>query len=221
MSEYRAKSNWKSQTKAAAYAKSRDPSRYKRASQEDLILSGWLDQLPTGAAVLDCPCGTGRFISLITGKGFVYTGADISAAMMEEAKKIVPTGSLINFVEADAENLSFPDNSFDCVIVWRLLQHIVDPAVRLQILREAARVSRNKVFISFYHPLSFTALRLWIKNRLAGKKKQRGTFTHWQLQREVKSCGLELSETKSYQKFISINWFACLTKVAAANPNLS
>ncbi|MEO6034840.1 MAG: hypothetical protein ABIQ35_06270, partial [Verrucomicrobiota bacterium] len=66
--------------------------------------------------------------------------------------------------------------------------------------------------ISFYHPFSFTHLRLQIKNQFAGKKKQRGTVSHWKLKREAASCGLEVCETKSYQKFVSINWFACLGK---------
>lgn len=219
MNEYRAKSNWQSVAKAAAYKKSRDPSRYKRTSREDLIMGAWLDDLTPGSTVLDCPCGTGRFIPLITGKGFHYTGADISDAMMEEARKIAPSAP-IEFVKADAEKLPFADNSFDCVIVWRLLQHIVDPVIRLQILREAARVSRRKVLISFYHPFSFTAFRLLIKNQFSQKKKQRGTFTHWQLKREAESCGLNVTETKSYQKFVSINWFACLTKTAHAKSGL-
>lgn len=212
MSDYRAKQNWQSATKAKAYTKSRDPSRYKRAALEDEILSGWLDELKPGASILDCPCGTGRFIPLLTKKGFRYTGGDISVEMIEEAKQIPESKSVVEFVRVDAEKLPFPDNSFDCVIIWRLLQHIVDPTVRLRILREAARVSRQKVLISFYHPFSFTHLRLLIKNQFAKKKKQRGTVSHWKLKREAASCGLEVSQTKSYWKFVSINWFASLSK---------
>ncbi len=211
-SDYRAKHNWQSAKKAAAYKESRDPSRYKRAPIEDRILTGWLNQLKRGASVLDCPCGTGRFTSLITGQGFHYTGADISVAMMEEAKKTVADPSTIQFVEADAEKLPFPDNSFDCVVVWRFLKHIADPAVRLKILAEAARVSRDKVLISFYNPVSFTFLRIQIKNQFAKRKKHPGVFTHWQLQKDAAQCGMEVSQTKSFQKFVSINWFACLTK---------
>jgi hypothetical protein len=106
-------------------------------------------------------------------------------------------------------------------VIWRLLHHIVDPAIRLQILGEAARVSRQKVLISFYHPVSFTALRLKIKNQFSQKKKLRGTFTHWRLKKDAEHCGLEISETKSYQKFVSINWFACLTKKMSAICNHS
>ncbi len=211
-SDYRAKHNWQSPKKAAAYKITRDPSRYKRAPKEDAILKGWLGTLNPGASVLDCPCGTGRFTPLITQLGFRYTGADISVAMMNEARKTSGAGSAIDFIEADAEHLPFPDNSFDCVIIWRFLKHIVDPTVRLRILAEAARVSRDKVLISFYHPLSFTFARIQIKNRFSKKKKNPGVFTHWQLEKDAKQCGLEVSETKSFQKYVSINWFACLSK---------
>jgi len=210
--DYRAKHNWQSAAKAAAYRKSRDASRYGRTFKEDKIVGNWLNDLPQNATILDLPCGTGRFVHLINSRGFRYTGADIAEAMLKEAREVAGPDSRAEFILADAENMPFADNSFDCVIVWRLFQHLTDATIRVKILREAARVSRRKVLVSFYHPFSFTSLRLGLKNRFSARKKQRGVVTHWQIDREGEDCGLRLIETKGFQKFISINWFACFEK---------
>ena len=74
---------------------------------------------------LDAGCGTG-FLSLeLAGRGHRVTGIDFAPAMLAEAKKKAAAQALaIRFEEADAEQLPFPDASFDLVmsrhVLWTL-----------------------------------------------------------------------------------------------------
>ena len=58
---------------------------------------------------------------------------------------------------------TFADRAFDCVIMWRFLHHIGSATTRQAILREAARVTRRKVLVSFHHPISFTHWRKLVR----------------------------------------------------------
>jgi len=209
---------WQAPEAAAAYRLSRRPGRSKRFDREESILGTWLDVLEENSLVLDIPCGTGRCLPSIVGRGLWYIGADISPAMIAEARDVAqhqPHPELVQeFVVADAEHLQFADNSVDCVVMWRFLHHVRDPKIRRNILREAARVSRSAVLISFHHPLSFTNLRKCLQRIVTGDTHGSAAFTQWRLAREARECGLRLAETKGFRKYVSINWFACLTKLS-------
>jgi ubiquinone/menaquinone biosynthesis C-methylase UbiE len=210
----RARQAWQTAESAARYRQSRNLLNNARSRREDEIITGWLSQLPLKAHVLDLPCGTGRMIQNITALGLQYTGGDISPHMIEEAKKEgAGNPNVLNFVEADLLNLPFVDNSFDCVIIWRILHHQADPKVRERILSEASRVSRHQVLISFHHLLSATALRKFLARSFGGRQNGR-PITHWRLQREAERSGLRLVETKGLRKYVSINWFARLEKAS-------
>jgi ubiquinone/menaquinone biosynthesis C-methylase UbiE len=213
------KQTWQSPEKAAAYRMSRTPERSKRFSREESILGAWLDILEENSRVLDIPCGTGRCLPSIVRRKLRYIGADISPAMIAEAQDVAqhqPHAELVQeFVVADAEHLQFADNSVDCVVMWRFLHHVRDPKIRQNIFREAARVSRSMILISFHHPLSFTNLRKCLQRFFSGDTHGSAAFTQWRLAREALDCGLRLTETKSFRKYVSINWFACLMKLSA------
>lgn len=203
---------------AADYRRSRHGSRYTRLYKEEAIVSPWLDDLPRGAAILDVPCGTGRWIPALTGRGFRYVGADISQAMVSEARTITMPPTVSGLLVADLARLPFPDGSFDAVVLWRLLHHVPDSETRQWLLREAARVTRYKVILSFHHPCSFTYVAKVVRRELFGFKQGGRGITHWRLRREAEQSGLRLLETRSFRKFASINWFACLQKAGAPAP---
>src|SRR5262249_5073523 len=100
-----------------------------------------------------------------------------------------------------------------CVILWRLIHHVRDPAVRLRMLREAGRIARAMVLVSFHHPLSFTFVRRCMQRVFTGDWAI-ADITHWRLAREAEVCGLRMVETRSFGKYRSINWFARLAKAA-------
>ena len=213
--DFAARRTWQSPKMAADYRRSRHPSRYTRHYKEEAIVSPWLDDLPRGAAVLDVPCGTGRWIPTLAGRGFRYVGADISQAMVGEARTVTGPPAVSGLVVADLAHLPFANESFDAVILWRLLHHVPDSETRGRLLREAARVTRYKVILSFHHPCSFTYVTKVVRRELFGFKQGGRGITHWRLRREAEQSGLSLVETRSFCKYASINWFACLQKATA------
>lgn len=211
--DHPAKTAWQSPDQAAQYRLSRDPAKFRRYHLEEKIITDWLLQLPANAHVLDAPCGAGRMVNTITGMGFQYTGADISQAMIDEAARETAGNPRVGrFYQADLEHLPFGDNAFDCVVLWRLIHHLGSSQVREAILKEAARVSRDRVLISFHHALSFTAFRKFIQRKFFGREQHGRPITHWRLRREAERSGLRMLETRSFGKYASINWFACLSK---------
>ena len=196
---------------ALSYVASRDPKRYKRTAQEEAIVRGWLQNLPANALIFDCPCGVGRFVNTAVEMKLRYAGADVGLPMVQQARKLSTSPQVVGFCNADAERLPLHDGSVDCVLLWRLLHHIHDEPTRKRMLSEAARVSRGMVLVSFHHPLSFTFLRRLPKRIFTGDWEI-GDITHWRLQREAAKCGLEMVDSKSFNKYVSINWFACLRR---------
>lgn len=83
-----------------------------------------MENLKSKAKVIDVATGPGYVAEAAREKGCTVTGVDFSATMIERAKKLFPR---INFVEGDAENLSFPDASFDNLTMNFGLLHLEHP----------------------------------------------------------------------------------------------
>ncbi|MBW4509597.1 MAG: methyltransferase domain-containing protein [Scytonematopsis contorta HA4267-MV1] len=93
-----------------------------------------------GNSIIDVGCGTGddvRAIAKVMEFKGRFVGVDKSSTMIEEAKQRSAGSKLpAEFYICDAENLEFPDNSFDCCRVERVLQHLDNPQKALaEILR--------------------------------------------------------------------------------------
>jgi SAM-dependent methyltransferase len=214
---FKARRDWLSPERAKAYRESRRPSQYARYYTEEAIVVPWLEDLPRHARILDVPCGTGRWIPAQTGRGYRYVGADVSPHMVREARQLTGPPAVSGLLVADLAHLPFPDESFDAVVLWRLLHHVPDSPTRKRLLAEAARVSRYKVILSFHHPYSLTYVTKVIRRTLFGFKQGGRGITHWQLKEEAATAGLTVLETRSFWKYASINWFACLAKTSALN----
>jgi SAM-dependent methyltransferase len=69
-----------------------------------------------GMQVLDVACGTGNVAIPAARKGAQVIGVDIAANLLEQARqRAAAEGLTIRFEEGDAEQLAFPDASFDIV----------------------------------------------------------------------------------------------------------
>lgn len=88
----------------------------------------------SGSRVLDLGCGRGVMLTRLADQGFEVHGADIS----EEATRGVDPRAEIRI----APNLAaagYPDDFFDLVIVWHVLEHLRDPASTLKEIRRILR----------------------------------------------------------------------------------
>lgn len=73
--------------------------------------------IPAGAQVLDVACGTGNVSIPLARRGARVTGIDIAPNLLEIAReRAAAEGLQILFEEADAEQLPYPDATFDAVV---------------------------------------------------------------------------------------------------------
>jgi SAM-dependent methyltransferase len=92
------------------------------------------------ARTLDVACGTGFLLRHLRGD---VVGLDASERMLAEARRRAPT---VRFVQGDALELPFEDDSFDRVFTSYFYCHLEDPE-RLGFLSEARRVSSELVVV--------------------------------------------------------------------------
>jgi len=86
--------------------------------------------------LLDVATGPGYVAGAAAARGAAVTGVDFAAAMVAEASRRYPA---VTFREGDAEELPFPDASFDAVTMSFGLLHLARPE---RALSEAHRVLR-------------------------------------------------------------------------------
>lgn len=88
--------------------------RYAEAAEEEFIDQL---QLKPGTRVLDVACGTGNTAIPAAQKGASVTGVDIASNLLAQARqRAQQAGVSAEFREGDAEQLDFPEASFDVII---------------------------------------------------------------------------------------------------------
>ncbi len=102
---------------------------------------------PSGSRILDLGAGTGRTALPLSRLGASVLAADASEKMLSIIQeKSFLQGIPLELAQIDAHTLPFPDRSFDTVITFRLIMHVVNWR---QTLSEICRVSRNTVILDF------------------------------------------------------------------------
>lgn len=107
-------------------------------------------RLQPGERVLDVACGTGvlaRLAAGAVGRSGRVNGLDINPDMLAVAGAITPEDANVEWHEASAESMPFPDASFDVVLCQLGLQFVEDrpAAVRemKRVLRPGGRIVMN------------------------------------------------------------------------------
>jgi SAM-dependent methyltransferase len=73
--------------------------------------------VPAGTRLLDVACGAGQLTLPAARKGIQVTGLDLAANLVQQARtRAAEEGLKIQVDEGDAENLPYPDASFDVVM---------------------------------------------------------------------------------------------------------
>jgi ubiquinone/menaquinone biosynthesis C-methylase UbiE len=190
----------------------RYPSRFNssfRQRREEQALRALIRLIPPQSRVLDLPCGTGRVTRLVLESGHQVIGGDSAACMLAEAKQqLSPDFPHAEFSVMQAARTGLPDRSVDVVVCNRLLHHFAEPGVRIEVLRELARVSRGPVIVSFSN--TFGADVLWQKftRRISGRAlRHYFPVSMRQFQNEFAAAGLSIVATRAVIWGLSRMWY--------------
>ena len=108
-----------------------------------------------GLKVLEIGCGLGTDGAQFAAAGADYTGIDLTDAAVELARKRFELFELRGkFQTADAENLQFPDESFDLVYSHGVLHHTPETGKAIQEIYRVLR-PRGRATVMLYHRDSY------------------------------------------------------------------
>ena len=111
-----------------------------------------------GESVLDIGCGTGACLEAFLEMGMRVTGLDPSTYMLDIALKKI--GHRADLYRDYAEDLPFDDNSFNYACLFSTLEFVDDPQ---KVLREAFRVSKDRVFIGVLNRYAIKGIQRRVK----------------------------------------------------------
>jgi ubiquinone/menaquinone biosynthesis C-methylase UbiE len=108
-----------------------------------------------GLKVLEIGCGLGTDGAQFAEAGADYTGVDLTEAAVELARRRFELFDLPGtFQTADAENLSFTDESFDLVYSHGVLHHTPETGKAIQEIHRVLR-PRGRAVVMLYHRGSY------------------------------------------------------------------
>jgi demethylmenaquinone methyltransferase / 2-methoxy-6-polyprenyl-1,4-benzoquinol methylase len=110
-----------------------------------------------GDRALDLCCGTGDLALALAHRGAEVVGLDFSGAMLEVAEKrrqknLASQIPNLKFIQGDAQQIPFPDHSFDVVTVGYGLRNLTDWELGLAEMHRVAKPGARLVVLDFGKP---------------------------------------------------------------------
>lgn len=175
--------------------------RYRKPDQrwvhrrEESFIRGFLRRVARADdAVLDVPCGYGRFLPHLLEFGLRAVGSDLSLAMVREmVHRFARESEAPRGVVGDAvRGLPFRDGAFSGVVSIRLFQHLHGREERQAALREFARLSRDFVILSYYRSNALHAFQRRLRRRLRPRQASICMVSRSDMLDGVRRSGLEV-----------------------------
>ena len=116
---------WLGQRRAAVLAcYDEEAPTYDAHSYPNETQRQWVARLlhacPAGSMILDAPCGTGRYFTMVVAAGHRVVGADQSAGMLTQARA---RGTAITLHRVQLQDLSYP-GEFDAVLTIDAMENV-------------------------------------------------------------------------------------------------
>lgn len=218
---------------AAGYEAKRYGSRYGnlfRQVQREAVVRG-LARSVRHARVLDVASGTGQMLPVLATADFVVA-CDLTPAMLYVARKQNEFSS-IAYCIANARNLPYADDTFDCAASSRFL-HLFESSQQQQLIAEMARVVApgGSVIVDFYSAdgRRIFAPAFWLYRILLRQRPENDFRVSMATAcRMIEACGLHVEHLEGIGNFLLVpflwlprSWlFRCMRWCGTAFPVLS
>ncbi len=177
-----------------------------------------LGEIPPGSTILDIACGTGILTFRLAGlvpEGKV-AGVDFSPEMIKQARAKLPGGeSNATFIEGNAEDLPFPDNSFDYVTCSFSFHHFPNHEKAVQEMHRVLKNGGQAYLIDPYKSIPGGYIIDW-----GYRTFKNGTLYHSgkELQTMFQECGFKgIEQKRLFRRLNSIH--PSLLTMGIANKN--
>jgi SAM-dependent methyltransferase len=166
--------------------------RFSNQHQVDRRCRHVIKHAPHQGHILDIGCATGLFLNGMKQAGWQTSGVELSTYAATYAQQQFGLSVFNGTVEAAA----FPDEQFDVVTMWDVLEHVIDPLATLHEIRRILKPG-GMLAVSLPNPIAFE--RYWFKDSWAGWDRPRHLhlFTPDVLQAYFAKTGLKLKEIDS------------------------
>ena len=117
-----------------------------------------LANLRPGQRALDVAGGSGDLAAGLArqvGERGLVVLADINAAMLRRGRdRLIDAGCVgnVEYLQANAERLPFPDGTFDCITIGFGLRNVTDKSAALASMRRALKPGGQLLVLEFSHP---------------------------------------------------------------------
>lgn len=164
-----------------------------RGHREDL-LRDLLDVSQThDRTLLDVGCGMGDFLEAVRGDFRLVRGLEICKPMRTFAQERLG----LDVLEGEAEAIPLADESEDVIILWHVLEYLLDPRASLRELRRVL-AARGRLVISTWNPESITARLLGKRWAMYDPTSHLNLFPPRSLVRLLESKGFEVLTLRTY-----------------------
>lgn len=146
-----------------------------------------------GKKTLEIGVGLGADHQCLAEAGAILYGVDLTErAINHTSRRFELLGLNSKLQSADAENLPFPDNSFDAIYSWGVLHHTPNTPKAIQEVRRVLK-PKGTAKIMIYHRYSIVGFMLWCRFGLLMLKP-------WRTLTEIYDKYLESPGTKAYSR---------------------
>lgn len=120
------------------------PDYLKLYARKYHIRNWHIDKYILGEKTLDVGCGLGDVLKIASKKATVSVGIELSATLIQQAKLNLSATGIRNayLVLSSGETLPFKDNTFDCIILADVIEHLLNPE---ECFSEIRRVSKKNM----------------------------------------------------------------------------
>jgi SAM-dependent methyltransferase len=142
-----------------------------RPPYPDTLVKVLCEVAPKGARVLDVGAGIGHLTLPLAGAGLHVTALEPAIHMLEHLRQRVHAANLaVNLVHGMAEELPFPDNTFDVVLLADALHFLDSERAAREMARVATRGSTLAVVVCTFGGTPFMDDLLAIMERAAPRR---------------------------------------------------
>jgi 2-polyprenyl-3-methyl-5-hydroxy-6-metoxy-1,4-benzoquinol methylase len=167
-----------------------------RAAKSQL---GLIKKYKSGTTLLDIGCGEGFFLFNASKAGYTAKGIEISQGAAEYAGREFGLD-----VEAKPfEELQFPENYFDVVTLWQVLEHVPYPLI---VLKEVHRILKPEGLLATSTPdIESILAKIFRRKWWNLRRLHINQFTAKTLADMLKRAGFKNVFSTTYKEYISIS----------------